>query len=141
MAIERKLLLQNWNKAMEKKISILFISVFFIVSGISAQKENTSSKFVNFEELGIQKELFIKQFGKPISKDLKHDEDRNTIETLIYKEELEKGKSIVLTKFTFKNRILVEQKSEIMSNLMDKETLDQILSDLTFIRHRVLIKL
>ena len=126
---------------MEKKIIILFISLFIIISSISAQEENTSSKFVNFEELGIQKELFIKQFGRPISKDLQYDEDENTIETLIYKEELEKGKTIVLTKFTFKNRILVEQKSEIMSNLIDKETLDKILDDLTFIRHRVLIKL
>jgi hypothetical protein len=125
---------------MEKKIIILLIGVFFIVSGISAQKENTSSKFVNFEELGIQKELFIKQFGKPICKDLQHDEDRNTIETLIYKEELEEGKSTVLTKFTFKNRILVAQKSEIIGNQIDKETLDRILNDLTFIRHRVLIK-
>lgn len=120
-----------------KKFIFIIISLFFVSSGIIAQKAKEYSQFVDFEQLGIQKKQFVNQFGKPTSKDMAYDRENNLIETFLYKEDLEKGKTIIITRFTFTNDKLIEQKSEIISVQIDEKLIEQILSDLTFIKHRV----
>lgn len=123
-----------------KRFIFIIISLFFVFSGIMAQKATEYSQFVDFEELGIQKAQFIDKFGKPTCKNMSYDNDQNKIEVFLYKEDVGKDKTTIITRLTFKNDKLIEQKSEIEVNQINKEMLDKISTDLTFIRHRVLMK-
>lgn len=127
---------------MKKAFCIFSFFMLLLYSPLIAQNSENSkvSIFSDFEQLGIHKDSFIKRFGLPTSKDLSYDKDNNTIEALLYKEELEKKKTVVITKFTFKNGELIEQKSEIVCNQLENEILEKIVNDLMIIRHWVQVK-
>lgn len=62
-------------------------------------------------EIGMDKENFIREFGKPYSASVRKKENGDSLETLFYKEEINKGVwYIVTTSFVFINNKLVEQK-------------------------------
>lgn len=95
-----------------------FFLLVFIVVSLSAFTQNVieskySSVFANFNQLGISKEVFIKEFGNPTAKDMSYDQDKNKNEVLYYIENFKKEGFLIITKFTFKNNELVEQKSRI----------------------------
>lgn len=128
-----------------KKSSVLLLILISISSSMFAQdvirSKQHSSVFSDFNQLGVKKELFIKKFGNPISKDMSYDQDKNKIEILYYKENLKKEDVIIITEFTFKNEDLIKQKSRIETFVIDRKLMNKISDDLTFIRHRVQLKL
>ncbi len=76
---------------------------------------NTTSRFSNFDDLGITKKKFIKKYGDPTTKDLFQDDEKNIIETLYYIEEIDYDLSKstpIITAFHFKNGVLVKQEKD-----------------------------
>ena len=74
----------------------------------------TSSQISKFSseniKLGIDKNLFIKRFGKPFNKEISYTQDNHEKEKLFYKEELNKGAwYIITTAFTFIDDKLIKQ--------------------------------
>ena len=123
-----------------KHFSIVFILLIYcLIAQTQIKNKDDISIFSDFEQLGIQKEDFINQFGPPTAKDMAYDDHKNKIETLHYIEFLnvgliDEGKIILLTKFTFRNNELVEQKSETPSFPWEKEMLEKIYQEIRFIR-------
>lgn len=114
-----------------------FLLVFVVISS-SAFTQNVidskiSSVFANFNQLGVSKEIFIKEFGNPIAKDMSYDKDKNKNEVLYYIEKFKKEDFLIITKFTFINNELVEQKS-IIKYVEIEELIKKISDDLTYIR-------
>jgi hypothetical protein len=68
--------------------------------------------FANFDELGMDKDSFLKKFGTPTNKEIYVDEQNNLIEVLYYTELLNYDMIAVTTKFRFKNGILIDQKKK-----------------------------
>ncbi|PLB85211.1 hypothetical protein C0T31_12130 [Dysgonamonadaceae bacterium] len=97
---------------------------------------NKTSMFANFDELGMDKDSFLKKFGTPTNKEIYVDDQNNLIEVLYYTELLNYDKIAVTTKFRFKNNILIEQKNEEMINYIDKKMLDAILREVRISRGR-----
>lgn len=116
---------------------LFLLSVFAIVSLCaftqSSAKSKYSSCFVTLNKLGVSKDVFVKEFGDPIAKDMNYDEFRNIVEVLYYVENFKKEGFLVITKFTFKNNELVEQKSRI-EGLSIEVILKKMSDDLDFIR-------
>ena len=102
---------------------------------------NKTSMFANFDELGMDKDSFLKKFGTPTNKEIYVDDQNNLIEVLYYTELLNYDKIAVTTKFRFKNGILIEQKNEEMINYIDKKMLDAILREVRISRGRWLFNL
>lgn len=127
---------------MKKGFFLLILAMVTLSTSAQNVIENKghSSVFANFDELGIKKELFVKKFRDPLSKDMCYDENGNKIEKLYYKENLKKEDVVIITTFTFKNSELVEQKSLIESFMMDKKMLEKISNDLTSIRNGIRLK-
>ena len=74
----------------------------------------TSSRISKFSSeninLGIDKNLFIKRYGKPFNKEISYTQDNQEKEKLFYKEELNKGTwYIITTAFTTSVFITIEQ--------------------------------
>lgn len=126
---------------MKKGFFLLILAMVTLSTFAQSVIENKghSSVFANFDELGIKKELFIKKFGDPLSKDMCYDGKGDKIEKLSYKENLKKEDVVIITEFTFKNNELVEQKSLIETFVIDRKMLDKISNDLTAIRHGILL--
>ena len=60
--------------------------------------------------MGIDKNLFIKRYGKPFNKEISYTQDNQEKEKLFYKEELYKETwYIVTTAFTFIDNKLINQ--------------------------------
>lgn len=83
---------------------------------------NQTSIFANFDQLGMDKDSFLKKFGTPTSKEIYVDEQNNLIEVLYYTELLNYDMIAVTTKFRFKNGILIDQKKEEIANYVDKKS-------------------
>lgn len=101
-------------------LSVSISSCTSIQYGVDAQKK---SSFSEFDDLGIAKEEFIKQYGIPTSKGL-YKEGIVKVERLYYTEKL-RG-FLVTTVFTFEDAILkemkkVEIKNDIQGQLDDIE--------------------
>jgi hypothetical protein len=97
---------------------------------------NKTSMFANFDQLGMDKNSFLKKFGTPTNKEIYVDDQNNLIEVLYYTELLNQDWIAVTTKFRFKNGILIEQKKEEIINYIDKEALDAISRDLRLLKTR-----
>ena len=115
----------------------IFLLIFFLIS-LSAFSQNiielkSSSIFVNFNQLGISKEMFIKEFGNPIDKDMRYDKERNINEVLYYIEKDKKENLLIISEFIFKNDELIEQKCNFKFAGLD-DFLKKISDDLTYIR-------
>ena len=87
---------------------------------------NQTSIFANFDQLGMDKDSFLKKFGTPTNKEIYVDEQNNLIEVLYYTELLNYDMIAVTTKFRFKNGILIDQKKEEIANYVDKKKLQDI---------------
>ncbi|WP_373201262.1 hypothetical protein [Phocaeicola vulgatus] len=94
---------------MELKNIILTILTTIVLT--SCYASNQISKFSSENiELGIEKNLFIKRYGKPLNKETSYTQDNQEKEKLFYKEELYKGTwYIVTTAFTFIDDKLIKQ--------------------------------
>ncbi|ULB33767.1 hypothetical protein [Proteiniphilum propionicum] len=115
-----------------------FFLLVFVVVSLSAFTQNVieskcSSVFANFDQLGVSKEVFIKKFGNPTAKDMSYDQDKNKNEVLYYIENFKKESFLIITKFTFKDNKLIEQKSRIKCVEIE-ELIKKISEDLTYIR-------
>lgn len=94
-----------------KGINYVIVSLIFLLctSCYSSQKISMFSK--SNVEIGMDKKIFIKEFGKPYSRNICKNENGENQEILFYKEELNKGTwYLVTTSFTFIDSKLVEQK-------------------------------
>ena len=112
--------------------------MFLLFVGLSAFSQNLmgikgASRFVNFNQLGISKEVLMKEFGKPIAKDLSYDEDENIDEALYYIEKDEEENLLIISKFRFKNNKLVELKSDF-KYVEVEELLKKISKDVTYLK-------
>ena len=87
---------------------------------------NQTSIFANFDQLGMDKDSFLKKFGTPTNKEIYVDEQNNLIEVLYYTELLNYDMIAVTTKFRFKNGILIDQKKEEIANYVDKKKLQDL---------------
>lgn len=128
---------------MKKMACIIFLFALFystLNAQITVKDKNKNSVFADFEQLGMQKEDFLKQFGLPTTKDLYVDENNHAVEVLYYAEILEKGNVIVVTGLTFSNNQLLTLKSQINANLISKNDIEKLIRDVSFISHQVLLK-
>lgn len=91
-----------------KNIILITLTTIVLTSCYTA---NQISKFSSENiELGIDKNLFIKRYGKPFNKEISYTQDHQEKEKLFYKEELNKGTwYIVTTAFTFIDDKLIKQ--------------------------------
>ena len=91
-----------------KNIILITLTTIVLTSCYTA---NQISKFSSENiELGIDKNLFIKRYGKPFNKEISYTQDHQENEKLFYKEELNKGTwYIVTTAFTFIDDKLIKQ--------------------------------
>lgn len=87
---------------------------------------NKTSMFANFDQLGMDKNSFLKKFGTPTNKEIYVDDQNNLIEVLYYTELLNYDMIAVTTKFRFKNGILIDQKKEEIANYVDKKKLQDL---------------
>ncbi|MDT0676635.1 hypothetical protein [Autumnicola musiva] len=85
--------------------------------GLDAQK---TSKFSTFDDLGVSKEEFIKQYGPPTNKGLYQETPAEKIEKLYYTEKIKSF--LVTTEFVFENNILKQmERVETKNNLQIKD--------------------
>ena len=115
-----------------------FLLMFLLFVGLSAFSQNLmgikgASRFVNFNQLGISKEVLMKKFGKPIAKDLSYDEDENIDEALYYIGKDEEENLLIISKFRFKNNKLVELKSDF-KYVEVEELLKKISKDVIYLK-------
>lgn len=127
---------------MKKLIFISIACILFVSCATTMQHDNkiykSSSIFSNFNQLGMTKNHFIEKFGAPTNKEM-YNQDNDLIETFYYVELLNNEKVIIVTKFSFRNDILFEQKKEDISFHSDKETLEQLESEIQLIKHKVML--
>ena len=75
--------------------------ILTILAAIALTSCYTSSRISKFSseniKLGIDKNLFIKRFGKPFNKEISYTQDNQEKEKLFYKEELNKGTWYIIT--------------------------------------------
>lgn len=88
--------------------------IFAILATIVLTSCYTSKRISKFSseniDLGIDKNLFIKRYGKPFNKEISYTQDNQEKEKLFYKEELYKETwYIVTTSFTFIDNKLINQ--------------------------------
>jgi hypothetical protein len=105
---------------------LLFASCSTTSDFYGYSNSNQTSMFANFDELGMDKDSFLKKFGTPTNKEIYVDDQNNLIEVLYYTELLNYDKIAVTTKFRFKNGILIDQKKEEIANYVDKKKLQDI---------------
>lgn len=128
-----------------KKLYLIF-AVFIIYGGVvNAQNEGESKQYISifadFQEIGITKDKFIERFGMPLSKEIFIErEENNPTEILQYIETFDKGAIIVVTKFTFKNSKLIQQKGEVIPNKYDEGILKEILNKLSILQIEISLK-
>ena len=85
-----------------KNIILTTLAAIALISCYTSSSENI--------KLGIDKNLFIKRFGKPFNKEISYTQDNQEKEKLFYKEELNKGTwYIITTAFTFIDDKLIKQ--------------------------------
>ena len=91
-----------------KNIILITLTTIVLTSCYTANQISKSSS--ENIELGIDKNLFIKRYGKPFNKEISYTQDHQEKEKLFYKEELNKGTwYIVTTAFTFIDDKLIKQ--------------------------------
>ena len=85
------------------KLKNIILTTLAAIALISCYTSSRISKFSSENiKLGIDKNLFIKRFGKPFNKEISYTQD--------YKEELNKGTwYIITTAFTFIDDKLIKQ--------------------------------
>lgn len=93
------------------KLKNIILTTLAAVVLTSCYTVNQISKFSTENiELGIDKNIFVKIYGKPFNKEVSYTQDKQKIEKLFYKEELHKGTwYIVTTAFTFIDDKLIKQ--------------------------------
>lgn len=91
--------------------------------GLDAQN---TSRFSTFDDLGIAKQEFIKQYGTPTNKGLFQEAPAKKVEKLYYTEKIKSF--LVTTEFVFENNILKQMKRiETKNNLQEiQEQLEDI---------------
>lgn len=127
----------NDMKLLYSLMFLLLATNLFAQGSAKSKNKNSVSAFADFEQLGMQKSIFIEKFGSPMAKDMSYDKDKNKVEALYYVEFLEKGKFVLSTKFVFKNNTLEEWKCTPLSTYsIQQEMLDKIYRDLELIYFR-----
>jgi len=95
---------------------LALISVFScapIQYGFDAQE---NSKFSTFDDLGIAKEDFIKQYGHPTNKGLYQETPAKKVEKLYYTEKIKDF--LVTTEFIFENNLLIQMERVETRNIL-----------------------
>lgn len=112
------------------------IYVFFLFFTLSASAQIKNSQFAAFSDLGVEKKYFIEKYGLPTTKEMYYEKD-SLCEVLNFVELLD-DRIVVSTRFLFKNNSLYEVRSSVVETGLSKEVLDDIMSQLAYLRGRVM---
>ncbi|MBJ7880621.1 hypothetical protein [Gelidibacter salicanalis] len=105
---------------------LALISVFSCAPLQYSFDARENSKFSTFDNLGIAKEDFIKQYGQPTNKGLYQQTQAKKVEKLYYTEKIKDF--LVTTEFIFENNILKQmERVETRNNFQEiREHLEMI---------------
>ena len=105
---------------------LIFISLFSCAPVQYGFDARENSKFSTFDNLGIAKEDFIKQYGLPTNKGLYQETPAKKIEKLYFTEKIKDF--LVTTEFIFENNILQQmERVETRNNFEEiREQLEMI---------------
>lgn len=103
--------------------------LFYILLAFAQIK---NSQFSAFNDLGIEQKYFIEKYGLPTTKELYYEKD-SLCEVLNFVELLD-DRIVISTRFLFKNNLLYEVRSSVVEIGLSKEVLDDIMSQLAYLR-------